>query len=91
MKKDLTTWLLMALVVLAYAFWPRAEPEIIQVPVTVTSGDTLFNICGELKAEYGDKRNIQEIVYYARKQNGLQGKKYIYAGDRLVIEIEKGR
>ena len=53
--------------------------------------DTLFDICGELAKKHGDKRNIQEIVYYARKHNGLEGKKYIYAGDKLVIEIEKGR
>ena len=70
---------------------PFHEPEKVQVPVTVSRGDTLFSICGELAREYGDKRNIQEIVYYAKKHNGLQGKKYIYAGDSLVIEIEKGR
>ena len=90
MKKLLMVPLMLVLAAFALS-WPFQEPEKVQVPVTVTSGDTLFNICGELKAEYGDKRNIQEIVYYARKQNGLQGKKYIYAGDRLVIEIEKGR
>ena len=85
--------LLMVLVMLVVAafviFDSFHEPEKVRVPVTVGRGDTLFDICGELKEEYGDRRGIQEIVYYARKQNGLEGKKYIYAGDHLVIEIEK--
>ena len=75
----LTTWAL------------QPEPEMHYEKVVVERGDTLFNICGELKAEYGDKRGIQEIVYYAKKQNGLQGQKFIHPGDKLVIEIEKGR
>ncbi len=90
MKKLLMVMAMLAVAAIAVS-WPFQEPEKVQVPVTVGRGDTLFNICGELKAEYGDKRGIQEIVYYAKKQNGLQGQKYIYAGDKLVIEIEKGR
>ena len=87
--KKLLMVVAMLLVAAVAVSWPFQEPEKVQVPVTVSYGDTLFNICGELKAEYDDKRGIQEIVYYARKQNGLQGQKYIHPGDKLVIEVEK--
>lgn len=89
--KNMLIYLVAAMLVLAWALWPRAEPEKELIPVKVETGDTLFRICSKLATEHGDKRDIREIIYYARKHNDLEGKKYIYAGDRLVIEIEKGR
>lgn len=83
-------WMLYLAAASMLALWAlQPEPEKIKVPVTVHRGDTLYTICGRLALKYGDDRDIQEIIYYASKQNGLDGKKYIHPGDELVIEIEK--
>lgn len=67
-------------------FFP--EQESVYVPVTVGYGDTLFNICLDLSLEHGDKRDVQEIVYYARKQNNIDSSCIIHPGQKLVIELK---
>lgn len=70
-------------------FFP--EQESVYVPVTVGYGDTLFNICLDLSLEHGDKRDVQEIVYYAAKQNNIDSSYIIHPGQRLLIELKPNK
>lgn len=67
-------------------FFP--EQKSVYVPVTVAQGDTLFDICLDLSLEYGDRRDVQEIVHYVRKQNNIDSSCIIRPGQKLVIELK---
>lgn len=62
---------------------PAPKPVAINYPVA--SGQTLWEIAGSLKKEYGDSRDIRDIIYNIRKDNG--GIDTLYSGEVLKITI----
>lgn len=62
------------------------EPAPITVEHTVQTGQTLWDIAGELKCQYGDRRDVREIIFEITQSNGGNG--YIYPGQRLTITIK---
>lgn len=64
----------------------RPEPKIVEVSYTVVRGQTLWSIAGKLQEEYGDKRDIREIMYEAADNNGIKG--HIYPGQTIVFKME---
>lgn len=82
--------LILTLLIVAIVYFPTKQTEAVYVPVTVSLNDTLFGICSELADKYGDERDIRDIVYYAKVQNGVD--RYIQPGDKLVVElfVERG-
>lgn len=72
MKKILiiTVVILAALAVSGGIYKPSTEP--VTVIHTVHTGDTLWEIVQHYKAEYNDKRDIREIIYYTGSDGKLQ-------------------
>lgn len=76
--------LLAAVCVSGAIFGP--EPKVVEVRHTVVRGQTLWSIAGKLQEEYGDKRDIREIMYEAADNNGIKG--HIYPGQTIVFKME---
>lgn len=65
----------------------QGQTQSITVPVTVKSGDTLYGIVVDLADQYGDERDIREIMYYAAEENNKHNKN-IFPGEVLNIHLE---
>lgn len=78
------------LLALAFVIWHpyyvRSQMDSVRVPVTLHTGDTLYSVCWELKDEYGDPRDIDEIVWYTADQNGLEYTG-LQPGQRIYVEV----
>lgn len=78
------------LLALAFVIWHpyyvRSQMERVRVPVTIYTGDTLYSICWKLIDEYGDPRDIDEVVWYAAKQNGLEYTG-LQPGQKIYVEV----
>lgn len=61
------------------------EPAPITVEHTVQADTTLWEIAGELKDQYNDRRDIREIIFEIAENNGGG---YIYAGQKLTITMQ---
>lgn len=92
MKKALILTALILAAVFALGFAAgrstAAGPQPVVIEYHVHSGQTLWEIAGALKAEYGDSRDIREIIYYIRKDNG--GLDTLQTGQRLKITMLQG-
>jgi len=69
--------LLVAYVALG-AFAP--EPKPVTITHTVNARETLWEICGKYKEQYGDKRDIRDIIDETRHTNKI--------GPRYVLNFE---
>lgn len=78
--------ILAAICVSGAIYRPAPEPQKVQVTYTVHTGQTLWQITSELQGVYGDKRDIREVMYHIREDNGIKG--HIYPGQRLNITLE---
>ncbi len=78
------------LLALAFVIWHpyyvRSQMDRVTIPAIIHTGDTLYSICWELKDEYGDPRDIDEIVWYVAEQNGLDYTN-LQPGQKIYIEI----
>lgn len=63
------------------------QTQSITVPVTVKHGDTLYGIVIDLADQYGDERDIREIMHYAAEENNKHNKN-IFPGEVLNIRLE---
>lgn len=63
----------------------QPSPAPVTVEHTVQAGTTLWEIAGELKDQYGDRRDIREIIFEIAENNGGG---YIQAGQKLVITMQ---
>lgn len=88
MLKKLFFALVIALAALAVSgavFKP--ETKKVEVNYVVARGQTLWEITGELQEQYGDKRDIREIMYHARKTNGIINA-HIQPGQVIIFTLE---
>lgn len=60
-------------------------PAPVTIEHTVQDGATLWEIAGTLKDEYGDRRDIREIIFEIAENNGGG---YIQAGQKLLITMQ---
>lgn len=65
----------------------HGQTQSITVPVTIKNGDTLYEIVIDLANQYGDERDIREIMYYAAEENDKHNKN-IFPGEVLKIRLE---
>lgn len=84
MKKYVIAFMVIVAAILTTGMYQQ-EPEKVQVSYLVHNGDTLWEIAGELKEKYGDKRDIREIIHYIARDNG--GSR-IFSGQSLNITLE---
>lgn len=76
--------LLIAIVTMAAIYWPQDHYYEARYFV-VRQGQTLWDI-GAKCQDLGDPRDIREIIYHIRKDNGLG--QHIYPGQELRVFVE---
>ena len=79
--------LLAAVCVSGAIFKPEPKTEKVEVKHVVHRGQTLWGIAGELQEQYGDRRDIREVLHYTRKANGIDNG-HIHPGQVIVFSLE---
>lgn len=85
--KKLLIILLMA--ICAWEAWNYTHPQLVDryvVKVTAADGDTLWHLVGDIMDREGDRRDVREVIHYAKKISNLKGT--LQPGDIVLIPIE---
>ena len=85
--KKLLVILLMACCV--WQAWEYTHPQPVDryvVKVTVAEGDTLWHLVGDTMQREGDRRDIREVIFYAKQISNITGD--LQVGDVVLIPIE---
>ena len=73
-----------------YAAWDYSRPTEKYVVKTVAGEcDTLWNIVGGVMDSEGDRRDINEVIFYTRQISNIKGT--LQPGDIVLIPIEVQR
>nr|DAT99203.1 MAG TPA: hypothetical protein [Caudoviricetes sp.] len=84
MKKALFALLVACCV---WAAWDATRPvDRYVVKVTAADGDTLWHLVGDVMDREGDRRDVREVIHYAKKISNLKGT--LQPGDIVLIPIE---
>lgn len=84
MKKALFALLVACCV---WAAWDATRPvDRYVVKVTAADGDTLWHLVGDVMDREGDRRDVREVIHYAKKISNLKG--MLQPGDIVLIPIE---
>lgn len=84
MKKALFALLVACCV---WAAWDATRPvDRYVVKVTAADGDTLWHLVGDVMDREGDRRDVREVIHYAKKISNLKGA--LQPGDIVLIPIE---
>lgn len=84
MKKALFALLVACCV---WAAWDATRPvDRYVVKVTAADGDTLWHLVGDVMQREGDRRDVREVIHYAKKISNLKGT--LQPGDIVLIPIE---
>lgn len=89
MKKVLFV-LLMACCV--WQAWDYTHPQPVEryvVRAVAAEGDTLWNIVGDVMSQEGDRRDLREVIHYAREISNIKGT--LQPGDVVLIPIEASK
>lgn len=78
--------ILVAIAVSGAVFRPEPETKKVEIEWTVATGDTKWAVVGGLMEQYGDKRDIREVLYLMDKANNIKG--HIYPGQKINITLE---
>lgn len=62
------------------------ETKIVEYRREVKSGDTLWDICGEIAT---DKEDLRKLVYQAKKDNRIKDVGNLQPGTELVIRVKE--
>lgn len=72
--------------------WDYTHPQPVDryvVKVTAAEGDTLWNIVGDVMSQEGDRRDLREVIHYAREISNIKGT--LQPGDVVLIPIEASK
>lgn len=84
MKKALFALLVACCV---WAAWDATRPvDRYVVKVTAADGDTLWHLVGDVMQREGDRRDVREVIHYAKKISNLKGT--LQPGDIVLIPVE---
>ena len=73
-----------------WAAWDYSRPVDKYVVKTVAGeGDTLWNIVGDVMSQEGDRRDVREVIHYAREIRNIKGT--LQPGDVVLVPIEVRR
>ena len=73
-----------------WAAWDYSRPVDKYVVKTVAGeGDTLWNIVGDVMSQEDDRRDVREVIHYAREISNIKGT--LQPGDIVLIPIEVRR
>lgn len=79
--------IVLAAVCVSGAIFKPENTEKVEVKYTVTTGETMWGIVGDLMKEYGDRRDIREVLWETNKANGIKGQ-HIHPGQTIYITLE---
>lgn len=85
--KKLLIILLMA--ICAWEAWDYTHPQPVEryvVRAVAAEGDTLWHLVGDTMQREGDRRDVREVIHYAKKISNLKGT--LQPGDIVLIPIE---
>ncbi len=85
--KKLLIILLMACCV--WQAWDYTHPQSVDryvVRTVAAEGDTLWHLVGDVMDREGDRRDVREVIHYAKKISNLKGD--LQVGDVVLIPIE---
>ncbi len=88
--KKLLVILLMACCV--WQAWDYTHPQPVDryvVRAVAAEGDTLWNIVGDVMSQEGDRRDLREVIHYAREISNIKGT--LQPGDVVLIPIEASK
>lgn len=86
MKKLL---IILLIAICAWEAWDYTHPQPVDryvVKVTASDGDTLWHLVGDVMDREGDRRDVREVIHYAKKISNLKGD--LQVGDVVLIPIE---
>lgn len=70
-----------------WAAWDYSRPvDRYVVKVTAADGDTLWHLVGGVMSQEGDRRDVREVIHYAREISNIKGT--LQPGDIVLIPIE---
>ena len=73
-----------------WAAWDYTRPvDRYVVKVTAADGDTLWHLVGGVMNQEGDRRDVREVIHYAREISNIKGT--LQPGDVVLIPIEVRR
>ena len=73
-----------------WAAWDYTRPvDRYVVKVTAADGDTLWRLVGDTMQREGDRRDVREVIHYAREISNIKGT--LQPGDIVLIPIEVRR
>lgn len=86
--KKLLLILIMACCV--WQVWDYTRPvDRYVVRVVAAEGDTLWHIVGDVMSQEGDRRDLREVIHYAREISNIKGT--LQPGDVVLIPIEASK
>lgn len=70
-----------------WAAWDYTRPvDRYVVKVTAADGDTLWHLVGGVMNQEGDRRDVREVIHYAREISNIKGT--LQPGDVVLVPIE---
>lgn len=78
---------ILAAICVSGAIFKPEKTEKVEIKYTVATGETKWDIVGGLMKQYGDKRDIREVLWETDKANGIKGQ-HIFPGQTLYITLE---
>lgn len=84
MKKILFVLLAACCILAAYDYSRPVEKYVVKT--VAGEGDTLWNIVGDVMSQEGDRRDLREVIHYAREISNIKGT--LQPGDVVLVPIE---
>ena len=72
--------------------WDYTHPQPVEryvVKVTAAEGDTLWHLVGDTMQREGDRRDVREVIFYAKQISNITGD--LQVGDVVLIPIEASK
>ena len=87
MKKMLFVMLAACCIWAAYDYSRPVDRYVVKV--TAADGDTLWHLVGSVMSQEGDRRDVREVIHYAREISNIKGT--LQPGDVVLVPIEVRR
>lgn len=87
MKKILFVLMAACFVWAAYDYTRPVDRYVVKV--TAADGDTLWHLVGGVMSQEGDRRDVREVIHYAREISNIKG--MLQPGDVVLVPIEVRR
>ena len=87
MKKILFVLLAACCILAAYDYTRPVDRYVVRT--VAAEGDTLWHLVGDTMDREGDRRDVREVIFYAKQISNLTGD--LQVGDVVLIPIEVQR